>query len=164
MDKNATVAPSANAQPVAAMFAQKPLLDASLTRADSGAWFLTGTVLRNMPRDGVQLWTSTDRRQWRSLGIVHARTDDAAAAAAGALRAAYAIEPAGCSGCGRVAVMRDRTTGEFYLLEVNTAPGMTSHSLVPKAAREIGIDFPQLCWRVLESSLPMRTDAGADDA
>ena len=75
-----------------------------------------------------------------------------------------AFEAAGCSGWGRVDVMRDRTTGEFYLLEVNTAPGMTSHSLVPKAAREIGIDFPQLCWRVLESSLPMRTDAGADDA
>ena len=75
-----------------------------------------------------------------------------------------AFEAAGCSGWGRVDVMRDRTTGEFYLLEVNTAPGMTSHSLVPKAAREIGIDFPQLCWRVLESSLPMRTDAGADNA
>ena len=75
-----------------------------------------------------------------------------------------AFDAAGCSGWGRVDVMRDRTTGEFYLLEVNTAPGMTSHSLVPKAAREIGIDFPQLCWRVLESSLPTRTDAGAGDA
>ena len=48
--------------------------------------------------------------------------------------------------------MRD-ADGRFYLLEVNTAPGMTSHSLVPKAAQQIGIDFETLCWLVLESSL-----------
>ncbi|WP_460824062.1 D-alanine--D-alanine ligase [Lysobacter olei] len=60
---------------------------------------------------------------------------------------------AGCTGWGRVDVMRDRATGQFYLLEVNTAPGMTSHSLVPKAARQVGISFEDLCWRVLESSL-----------
>ncbi|GHA85101.1 D-alanine--D-alanine ligase [Cognatilysobacter bugurensis] len=60
---------------------------------------------------------------------------------------------AGCHGWGRVDVMRDRASGRFYLLEVNTAPGMTSHSLVPKAARQVGIEFEELCWRVLESSL-----------
>ena len=43
--------------------------------------------------------------------------------------------------------------GRNYLLEVNTAPGMTSHSLVPKAARQVGIDFPTLCLRILETSL-----------
>lgn len=63
-----------------------------------------------------------------------------------------AFEAAGCTGWGRVDVMRDRATGRFYLLEVNTAPGMTSHSLVPKAARQVGIEFADLCWRVLESS------------
>jgi D-alanine-D-alanine ligase len=47
--------------------------------------------------------------------------------------------------------MRDRA-GKFFLLEVNTAPGMTSHSLVPKAARAVGIDFEELCWRILETS------------
>lgn len=62
-----------------------------------------------------------------------------------------AFESAGCSGWSRVDVMRDKN-GKLYLLEVNTAPGMTSHSLVPKAAREIGIDFESLCWRILESS------------
>jgi D-alanine-D-alanine ligase len=46
-----------------------------------------------------------------------------------------AFEAAGCSGWGRVDVMRDRE-GRNFLLEVNTAPGMTSHSLVPKAARQ----------------------------
>jgi D-alanine-D-alanine ligase len=59
---------------------------------------------------------------------------------------------AGCSGWGRVDVMRDRS-GANYLLEVNTSPGMTSHSLVPKAARAVGIDFDDLVWRVLETSL-----------
>jgi len=62
-----------------------------------------------------------------------------------------AFHAAACHGWSRVDVMRDQA-GKFYLLEVNTAPGMTSHSLVPKAAREVGIDFETLCWRVLESS------------
>ena len=72
-----------------------------------------------------------------------------------------AFEAAGCSGWGRVDVMRDRSSGEFFLLEVNTAPGMTSHSLVPKAAREVGIGFEDLCWRVLESSLDIAGGARA---
>ncbi|MFZ1223141.1 MAG: D-alanine--D-alanine ligase [Dokdonella sp.] len=63
-----------------------------------------------------------------------------------------AFDAVGCSGWGRVDVMRDRT-GASYLLEVNTTPGMTSHSLVPKAARAVGIEFETLCWRILESSL-----------
>jgi D-alanine-D-alanine ligase len=63
---------------------------------------------------------------------------------------------AGCGGWARVDVMRDRTSGKFYLLEVNTAPGMTSHSLVPKAARQRGIEFEELVWRVLETSLHSR--------
>ena len=60
---------------------------------------------------------------------------------------------AGCSGWGRVDVMRDHSGGNF-LLEVNTSPGMTSHSLVPKAAKAIGIEFDELVWRVLETSVP----------
>ena len=63
-----------------------------------------------------------------------------------------AFEASGASGWGRVDVMRDRQ-GDNWLLEVNTTPGMTSHSLVPKAARAVGIDFPGLCWRILETSL-----------
>ena len=71
-----------------------------------------------------------------------------------------AFRAAGCRGWGRVDVMRDRSSGRFFLLEVNTAPGMTSHSLVPKAARQVGIGFEELCWRVLETSLP-KEGAGA---
>jgi D-alanine-D-alanine ligase len=63
-----------------------------------------------------------------------------------------AFEAAGCRGWGRVDVMRDRA-GANLLLEVNTSPGMTSHSLVPKAARAAGMEFEELVWRVLETSL-----------
>jgi D-alanine-D-alanine ligase len=59
---------------------------------------------------------------------------------------------AGCSGWGRVDFMRDRA-GRLWLLEVNTAPGMTGHSLVPKAARQVGVDFDELVWRILETSV-----------
>jgi len=62
-----------------------------------------------------------------------------------------AFHAAGCSGWARVDVMRDRA-GDLWLLEVNTAPGMTSHSLVPKAAQQVGIDFETLCWEILETS------------
>jgi len=54
----------------------------------------------------------------------------------------------GCSGWGRVDVMQD-SDGQFYLLEVNTSPGMTSHSLVPMAARQAGMTFSELVVRIL---------------
>jgi D-alanine-D-alanine ligase len=70
-----------------------------------------------------------------------------------ALAAFFAVD---CSGWGRVDFMRDRS-GRPWLLEVNTAPGMTSHSLVPKAARSRGIEFDDLVWRVLETSVAARS-------
>jgi D-alanine-D-alanine ligase len=63
-----------------------------------------------------------------------------------------AFKAAGCAGWGRVDVMRDRVRG-LQLIEVNTAPGMTSHSLVPKAAGQVGIGFEDLCWRILEQTV-----------
>ena len=63
-----------------------------------------------------------------------------------------AFDAVGCSGWGRVDFMRARD-GRNVLLEVNTAPGMTDHSLVPKAAAMIGIDYPELCWRILEMTV-----------
>ncbi|MEX2495730.1 MAG: D-alanine--D-alanine ligase [Woeseia sp.] len=69
----------------------------------------------------------------------------------------------GCSGWGRVDFMADEA-GQPFLLEVNTVPGMTSHSLVPQAAAQAGFDFPELCWRILEtSSVPrqQRREKGA---
>jgi len=58
----------------------------------------------------------------------------------------------GCTGWGRVDFMTG-SDGQPQVLEVNTVPGMTSHSLVPMAAKKTGIDFAELCWRILETSL-----------
>lgn len=63
-----------------------------------------------------------------------------------------AFDSLGCRGWGRVDVMQDES-GVFYLLEVNTVPGMTSHSLVPMAAQAAGLDFDALVARVLSLSL-----------
>lgn len=57
----------------------------------------------------------------------------------------------GCAGYGRVDVRVD-DAGRAYLLEVNTLPGMTSHSLLPKIAAHAGIDYPSLCERILKSA------------
>jgi D-alanine-D-alanine ligase len=62
-----------------------------------------------------------------------------------------AFEAVGASGWGRADFMMD-AAGRPLLLEINTIPGMTSHSLVPMAARAVGIDFSELVWRVLETS------------
>jgi len=63
-----------------------------------------------------------------------------------------AFEVVGASGWGRVDLMLD-ASGQPFLLEINTVPGMTDHSLVPMAARAAGIDFDDLVWRILETSL-----------
>ncbi|MEZ2602382.1 D-alanine--D-alanine ligase [Kluyvera intermedia] len=55
----------------------------------------------------------------------------------------------GCRGWGRIDVMQDND-GQYYLLEANTSPGMTSHSLVPMAARQAGMSFSQLVVRILD--------------
>jgi D-alanine-D-alanine ligase len=58
----------------------------------------------------------------------------------------------GASGWGRVDFILDEG-GEPWFLEVNTVPGMTDHSLMPQAAARMGVDFDELVWRVLETSL-----------
>jgi D-alanine-D-alanine ligase len=65
------------------------------------------------------------------------------------LRAFTAI---GCRGWARADVMIDAKTRKPYLLEINTSPGMTSHSLVPMAAKAAGISFEDLCVQVLQSA------------
>ena len=58
----------------------------------------------------------------------------------------------GCRGWGRMDLIIDRA-GRPYFLEMNTVPGMTSHSLMPMGARAAGIEFDALCLRILETSL-----------
>ena len=60
-----------------------------------------------------------------------------------------AFRALGCRGWGRVDLMLDKR-GRPFLLEVNTSPGMTDHSLVPMGARAVGISYEDLCVKVLE--------------
>lgn len=66
-----------------------------------------------------------------------------------------AFQVLGTSGWGRVDLMMDERE-QPWLLEVNTTPGMTDHSLMPMAAKAAGIDFEELVWRILETSLSAR--------
>ncbi|MEX2130984.1 MAG: D-alanine--D-alanine ligase [Pseudohongiellaceae bacterium] len=59
----------------------------------------------------------------------------------------------GCEGWGRADIMRDRQ-GCFYVLEINTVPGMTSHSLAPMAAKAAGINFEELVVKILFAKEP----------
>ena len=63
-----------------------------------------------------------------------------------------AFDVLGASGWGRVDFICDGA-GNPHFIDVNTAPGMTSHSLVPMAAQAIGIEFDDLVWRILETSV-----------
>ena len=65
--------------------------------------------------------------------------------------AVTACKVVGVKGWGRVDIFID-DLGQYQLIEVNTVPGMTDHSLVPMAARQAGIDFNELVWRILETS------------
>ena len=62
-----------------------------------------------------------------------------------------ALEAVGAEGCARVDFLREND-GKLYLLEVNTLPGMTSHSLVPKSALAEGMDFADLCIEMLKTA------------
>lgn len=65
-----------------------------------------------------------------------------------AVRGAQAV---GAEGCSRVDFLKD-TDGKLYLLEINTLPGMTGHSLVPKSAAQTGMDFADLCIEILKTA------------
>jgi D-alanine-D-alanine ligase len=69
--------------------------------------------------------------------------------------AVEACEALGVSGWGRVDMMMD-ASGGFWLIEINTVPGMTDHSLVPMAAKATGIDFDELVYRILHQALEVR--------
>jgi D-alanine-D-alanine ligase len=89
----------------------------------------------------------SDRTEYHCPG-----TTDSGVEALYAGLAIAAFNELGCSGWGRVDFMTG-DDGQPQVLEANTIPGMTSHSLVPMAANRAGIDFAELCWRILETSV-----------
>ncbi|PCI18800.1 MAG: D-alanine--D-alanine ligase [Piscirickettsiaceae bacterium] len=71
-----------------------------------------------------------------------------------------AFKTLGGTGWGRVDLMLDEADQPWFL-EINTVPGMTGHSLVPMAAKQLGINFNHLVWKILETSLPL--NGGGDE-
>ncbi len=90
-------------------------------------------------------YIANDTRYIVPCGLSVARERDMQALCLKAFRAL------GCRGWGRVDLMLNRQ-GRAFLLEVNTVPGMTDHSLVPKAARAVGMSYEDLCLRILEAA------------
>ncbi len=90
-------------------------------------------------------YLANDTRYLIPCGVPKAREKQLQALCLKAFRAL------GCRGWGRVDLMLDRR-GKPYLLEINTAPGMTDHSLVPMAARAVGMSYEDLCVKILEAA------------
>jgi len=90
-------------------------------------------------------YIANDTRYIVPCGLSAARERDMQALCLKAFRAL------GCRGWGRVDLMLNRQ-GRPFVLEVNTVPGMTDHSLVPKAARAVGMSYEDLCLRILEAA------------
>jgi D-alanine-D-alanine ligase len=67
----------------------------------------------------------------------------------------------GCRTWGRADVMLDQKTGKPYLLEMNTSPGMTSHSLVPMAAKAAGVSYADLVLWLLSQTLQQKEGVSA---
>ena len=102
-----------------------------------------------------------------STRYVSPASDDADTERLYADLAQKAFDALACDGWGRVDFMHEPGSVP-QVLEVNTVPGMTSHSLVPIAADAAGIDFAELCWRILETSMDVASlefvEAAANDA
>ncbi len=118
----------------------------------------TATILGDEPLPLIRLETprefydydakyiSDDTRYLIPCGLDSGRESEIQALALQAFRAV------GAEGWGRVDLMID-DEGRPWLIEVNTVPGMTGHSLVPMAAAAVGIDFDELVWRILAQTL-----------
>lgn len=136
------------------------LVEAWVTGGEYSVPILQGTALPMVrietPRvfyDYEAKYFADDTRYFCPAGL----GPDAEAAYADAALAAF--RAVGASGWGRVDFLLP-DDGQPRFLEVNTIPGMTSHSLVPMGAREAGIGFEDLAWRVLETSFAEREAAG----
>jgi D-alanine-D-alanine ligase len=125
--------------------------------------FITGDeytvgVLQNQALPSIRIQPATEfydyqAKYFRNDTQYHCPSGLTAPAEAELQAAAMAaFQVTDCFGWGRVDFMRDETTDKFYFIEINTTPGMTDHSLVPMAARQAGMDFEELVWRVLETS------------
>lgn len=153
MAKVSTAAELAAAYQDAAKYDAVVLAERCIRGAEFTVGVLGGRVLPairletdNVFYDYEAKYISNDTRYLCPCGLSAEKEQELAALAR------TAFESVGCRGWGRVDVMQDEA-GRFYLLEVNTVPGMTSHSLVPMAAKAAGLDFDQLVAEILRLSV-----------
>ncbi|MGD9598924.1 MAG: D-alanine--D-alanine ligase [Steroidobacteraceae bacterium] len=123
-----------------------------ITGAEYTVAILKGRALPSIRIETPKVFYDYEAKYFRTDTLYFCPSGLAADAEAqlGALAVA-AFDACGACGWGRVDFMMD-AAGRPLLLELNTVPGMTDHSLVPMAARAIGVDFDELVWRVLETS------------
>ncbi len=139
---------------VALQYGDSALIETCIVGAELTVGVLQGNALPSIRIETPRVFYDyrakyqSDRTEYICPG-----TADAAEEARYAEIALAAFDAVGCSGWGRVDFMTG-SDGQPLVLELNTVPGMTSHSLVPMAARKDGIDFDELCWRILETSFP----------
>ncbi len=134
-------------------FDNKVLLETWITGQEYTVTILNGQALpairmqtANIFYDYQAKYQSTDTQYFCPCGLDPqklAQLNDLAVSAFAAI---------GCSGWGRVDFMLD-TQGNWYLLEVNTVPGMTETSLVPKAAKQAGLEFDEIVLEILKQTL-----------
>lgn len=129
------------------VLAEEWIVGAEYTAAilNSSALPLVRIETPNIFYDYQAKYFSDDTRYFCPAGLSDAQERDYQEAALAA------FETVGGSGWGRVDFMVGKDTQPLFL-EVNTVPGMTSHSLVPMAARQAGLSFDELVWRILETS------------
>ncbi len=132
----------------AAVFAERWIVGAEYTAAMLGdeALPLIRLETPNAFYDYEAKYLAEDTRYYCPCGLASEREQATQALAR------RAFDALGASGWGRVDLMMD-TQGEPWLIEANTVPGMTSHSLVPMAARAAGIEFDELVLRILQTSM-----------
>jgi D-alanine-D-alanine ligase len=134
-------------------FDEKVLLESWITGDEFTVSMLNGKALpaismktKNIFYDYQAKYQSTETQYLCPCGLSDNELNDLNALAEEAFKAI------GCSGWGRVDFMRD-SNKNWFLLEVNTVPGMTETSLVPKAAKQAGISFDELVVTILEQTL-----------
>ena len=144
---------------IALQFGDTVLLETCVTGSEFTVAVLQGTALPSIRIVTTRVFYDyrakyeSDRTDYICPGT---EADDEEAVYADLAVAAF--NELGCTGWGRVDFMTGADK-QPLVLEVNTVPGMTSHSLVPMAAKRDGIDFEELCWRILETSFEANSEA-----
>jgi D-alanine-D-alanine ligase len=136
----------------AARFGDAVLAERWITGAEYAAPVLQGEVLPMIRIEPAAEFYDYDAKYFSDATRYHCPCGlPEAVERACATQALLAFDVVGARGWGRVDLLLD-AAGTAYVLEVNTVPGMTDHSLVPMGARARGMDFDELAWRVLETS------------